>query len=125
MAKITVKELKGFRALNAVNIYVKLVWGLGLTYFNTAASFEDFLKEFDGYDLERKQFLLKWACLAIPLDDEEKEGLTRLAVDEDGVAYEKPSTAGMSASEVVEIMYAVVMKISELKLFFYAFQNIT
>jgi hypothetical protein len=116
---LKIKEFKGFRALNAVNIYTKLVWGIGLTYFNREKTFENFIKKFEEFEIEKKRVLLTWACLAVELDDDEKEALTRFATDDEGIAYEKPALIHMKVSEIIKIMAEVALQISETKVFFY------
>jgi hypothetical protein len=113
-----IKEIKGQRGVRAFNIYSKLVIGIGMTYFNHEKNFEEFLKSFEGYEIEKKRQLLKWACLMVQLDDDEIEALTRFVADDDGIAYEKPALAQLKPSEIVNMMVEVALKISETSVFF-------
>ncbi|MDR3243820.1 MAG: hypothetical protein LBT79_03630 [Elusimicrobiota bacterium] len=113
-----IKELKGLKSVKALNVYMKLVIGIAMTYFNKEKSFDAFLKNFEGYDLEKKRTLLKLACLIVQLEEDEVEALTRFAVDDDDIAYERPALSNLKTSELVAIMVEVLLKISEVEVFF-------
>ena len=113
-----IKELKGLKAVKALNVYVKLVIGLALTHLNKEKTIEGFLKAFEEYAPEKRRELLKFACLIVQLEDDEIEALTRFAQDDNGIAYERPSLAYLKPSEVVNIMTDVALAVSEVKVFF-------
>jgi hypothetical protein len=111
--QIKIKEIKGNpKGVRALNVYCKLVIGLAMTYFNTEKTFEDFLKAFEEYDVEKRRKLLKFACLLVQLDADEVEALTRFAIDSaDNIAYENPMLANLKPSEIVSIMTEVVFRV--------------
>jgi hypothetical protein len=113
-----IKELKGLKSAKALNVYVKLVIGLAMTHWNVEKTIEDFLKTFEDFELEKRKVLLKYACMIVQLEEDEIEALTRFAVDDNNVAYERPALAFLKPSEIVNIMVGVALEISEIKVFF-------
>jgi hypothetical protein len=112
---VKVKELKGLRALRAYLIYQKLIICLGLTVFNPEKDSGTLLLKFGDYDLQKRKELLTKACSVVPLEDDEVEALTRFAVDENGIAFEKPALANLKPNEIIDLMVAVCMKLDAIE----------
>lgn len=115
---MTIRELKGLRAVKALNSYSLLLLGLSFTPLNEEKSSKEFLEKFQELPEDEKRKYLRYACTVVRLDEDDIESLTYFASDENGIAYEKPALAALSPSEIAEIMVEVALKISGIKLFF-------
>lgn len=112
---VQVLELKGFKALRALNGCSALLLGLNMLPQYSSEPFEQFFKRVKELTEEEQIVLLKTAAMFVKLDREEVEALCSFCVDANGVPYEDSNIKNLGPDELVDVIVAVCLKFTKIK----------
>jgi hypothetical protein len=111
-----VLELKGFKSLRALNAFHALLLGMKMLPDYINFSYESFFKIFEEKTDKEKETLIREAVLFVELDKEEVAAIACFCTDKNGVPYEKHNIDNLKPNELHEIIVAVCMEISKIKI---------
>lgn len=111
-----VSELKGPKALKALQTYNSLLLGLKLLPAYATLSFEEFLETTKEMNEREKLDLLKNAAFFVPIENDELESLVCFCKDANGVPYTKENLKSMTPPQMIEAIVSVCLEISKFKI---------
>jgi hypothetical protein len=111
-----VLELKGYRALKALNGFHALLLGLKMLPAHIAESYESFYASFNDKTEKEKETLLREAVAFVQLGEDEVQAIVSFATDKNGVPYSSVNVKSLSMKELFEIIIAVCMEIGRIKI---------
>lgn len=115
---ITVKELKGYKSLRALNAFSALVLGLKMLPAYMEESYEDFLSRLKLMPESDQRKMLSQAAQFVELQNEEIEAIICFVVDENGVPYSSENIKNLGPDELINIVVEVCMRIVKIKIDF-------
>lgn len=116
MTTIEVAELKGYKSYRAFNVFHSLMLGLKMLPEYMAVTYEDFFKVIDELTPEDQEKMIRKAALFVKLEQEEIESLVCFCKDPKGVPYGPANVKNLGPDEILEIIVAVCVKISQIKI---------
>lgn len=111
-----VLELKGYNSLKALNAFHTLLLGLKMLPAYMGESYEDFYSRISELDEIDQEKLIREAALFVQLEKDEIIALTSFCTDANGIPYRAENMNNLSPKELVEIIVAVSMQISRMKI---------
>jgi hypothetical protein len=114
---IKVLPLEGLKSLRAFNVYHTLLLGYKMLPSRIGMRYEEFLEEFEGSGEEEKRKILREAVAFVPIEQEELDAVTCFCCDKNGIAFSKVNTSRMAPDELIDIIVAVCMEMSRIKLY--------
>lgn len=111
-----VSELKGHRALRALNVYHTLLLGIKMIPEYMAEGFEDFLDRIELLSDSEKLSLLKKAASFVELKQDEIEALVCFCKDKNGVSYGPENLKSMNINQILDAIVSVCFEISKIKI---------
>ena len=117
MTNLKVLSFEGLKSLRAFNVYHSLLLGYKMLPSKITMTYEDFLNEFDGATDEEKEKTIREAAAFVPIEQDELDALTSFCADTNGIPYTRVNTAKMTPAQLVDIIVAVCMEISKIKLY--------
>lgn len=115
--KLKVLPLEGWPSLRAFNVYNTLLLGYKMLPAKIKMTYEAFLEEFDASSDEEKAKILREAASFVELEQDELEALTSFCHDANDIPFTKVNTAKMTPQQLIEIVVAVCLEISKIKLY--------
>jgi hypothetical protein len=109
-----VRELKGYKALRALNGFNALLLGLKMLPSYQAESYEDFFDKVQAMPEDAQEKILREACLFVQLQPDEIEAMVSFCSDANGVPYCAENIKNLSPSDFVEVIVAVSMTIAKM-----------
>lgn len=113
---IEVAPLKGYPALSAMYSFQALMIGLSRLPFYSHLDPHEFFASFGDLTDEEKTKFLRLAILSVPLEKKEVEAIASFAKDKNGIAYTPINMSNLGLEELHEIMIAVGLKLSAIKI---------
>ncbi|MGB2579415.1 hypothetical protein AAIR98_001334 [Elusimicrobium simillimum] len=113
---VRVLPLKGLKSIWALNAYNTLLFGLATEQALTGQPFEETYKNFEALPLEAKELQLRRAISIVNLPEDDMRSLICFAQDANGVPFTDANTARMSPEDIVEVLTAVCLEISKIKI---------
>lgn len=111
-----VLELKGYKSLRALNAFHALMLGLKMLPAYHHFTYEDFFLTIQNMsDLEQEN-MIREAANFVELQKEEVEALVSFCADANGVPYSAENLGNLNPKEILEIIVAVCVKISQIKI---------
>ncbi len=113
-----VLELKGYKSLKALNVFHALMLGLKMLPTYRGESYEDFFARVQVMPDGDKEKLVREAALFVDVEKDEVESLLCFVADPNGVPYSAQNLKSLGPQEIYEIIVAVCMEISKIKINF-------
>jgi hypothetical protein len=113
-----VLELKGFKSLKALNAFHALMLGVKMLPAYQGEQYEEFYARIKGLEEKDQEKVIREAVLFVELQKDEVEALISFCADVNGVPYTAMSLKTMKPDHLVEIIVAVCMEISRIKIDF-------
>lgn len=113
-----VLELKGYKSLRALNAFHALMLGLKMLPSYMGDSYEDFYSKLEAMAPGDQEKMIREAALFVELQKEEVEALVCFCTDKNGVPYSAENTKNLGAQELFEMVVAVCVEISKIKIDF-------
>ena len=113
---IKLLPLTGLKSVHALCAFNALLFGVHCTPAHAAKSEEEFYRWFDDLKREDKEKTIRYAVGLCKLGEDEMLDLLAFAQDPNGLAYGAANAAGLKPAEIVDIITAVCLKISDIKL---------
>jgi len=107
-----VTELKGPKALKALNAYCALLWGLKMIPQYIQYDFEDFFAMIADFPDDQKRIVFKEAAMMVELQEDELKSLVSFVKDPNGVPYSAENINNLKPTDLLDIVVAVCMEIS-------------
>jgi hypothetical protein len=111
-------ELKGYKSLKALNVFHSLMLGLKMLPAYQSQSYEDFFALVSEMPPADQEKLVREAALFVELQRDEVEALICFVADPNGVPYTSENLKSLKPNEIFEIVVAVSMEISKIKIDF-------
>lgn len=118
MTTLKVLELKGFKSYRAFNVFHSLMLGMKMLPAYLHESYADFFERIEAMPPEDQEKIIREAALFVKLDQEEVEALIGFVEDPNGVPYGAHNFASLTPDQIFEIIVAVCVKISRIKINF-------
>lgn len=112
---IKVRELKGFKALNALNAFSALLLGLKMLPAYAGIQYEEFYATMQKMDPEDQRKLIREAAMFVKLEKDEVEALASFAEDANGVPYTETNIGNLGPGEMIDVIEAVCMEFAKIK----------
>ena len=112
---IKVLELKGFKALRALNAFHALMLGLKMLPAYMGESYETFFDRVSLMPPDDQEKLIREAVLFVELQKEEVEALIGFCADPNGVPYSAENLKNLGPRELHECIVAVCCEIGKIK----------
>lgn len=113
---IQVSELKGLKSLRAFNVFHTLMLGVKMLPDYLSEDYESFLGRVSEMSDADKVKVLTVAAKFVKLETEELDAIIYFCKDKNGLPYTQASLVNLTPDELIEIIVAVCMKISEIKI---------
>ncbi len=111
-----VRELKGYKSLRALNGFNALLLGLKMLPAYATESFEDFFSRLHELPDDAQEKLVREAAMFVQLQPDEVDAMISFCEDVNGVPYGPENVKNLSTSDLVEIIVAVSMSISKMRI---------
>lgn len=111
-----VLELKGYKALRAMNVFHGLLLGLKMMPKYYLEEYETFHARFADLDDDAKEKLIREAALFVELKKEDVEALACFVCDPNGAPYQAANIKNLGPGEILDIIVAVCMEIGRIKI---------
>lgn len=111
-----VLPLKGTKSLRALNACHALLLGYKMLPVHIGTSYEEFYASFQEKSDVEKENTIRQAALFVQLNNEELEALVCFCADKNGVPYTSVNLKSLALEELHEIIVAVCMEISRIKI---------
>lgn len=115
---IKVRELKGYNSYLAMQLFHSLILGLKMLPTYIGETYEEFFERVEKMPPEDQLKLIREAALFVPIKLDELEALICFAEDPNGVAYGPHNIKNLSPDEIYEVIVAVCVEISKIKIDF-------
>lgn len=115
---VKVAPLKGYKSLKALQAFHTLMLGLKMLPMYMDTSYEDFYAAVEKRPLDEQEKLIKEAALFVHLEEDEIKSMMTFAADKNGVPYSSENLKNLSPDEVINIIVAVCLEISKIKIDF-------
>lgn len=115
--KLKVLPLEGLKSLRAFNVFHTLLLGYKMLPSKLNMTYEAFIEEFDSSTEEEKAKILREATALVPIEQEELDALTCFCHDVNDIPFTKVNTAKMNPAQLVDVVVAVCLEISKIKLY--------
>lgn len=112
---MNILPLKGPKSVRALQAFQVLVLCGNMLPEYMGMPREDYAQMADELDEEAKEKLLRKILVTIPTQDEEIYVLAGFVTDKHGVPYSKVNIDNLGPGEIVEILVAVCMALSKIK----------
>ncbi len=113
---IKVLPLTGLKSLHAFNAYNAVLFGLHLTPAHVGQGEDAFYDWFDALSEAEKEKQIRYAISLAKISEEEIKDLLAFTTDPNGLPYSEVNIGGLQPFEIVELMTAVCMELSKIKL---------
>lgn len=111
-----VLELKGYKSLRALNAFNALMLGLKMLPAYHHFTYEDFFFTIQNMTEHEQQNMIREAANFVELQKDEVESLISFCADANGVPYCAENLPNLVPKEILEIIVAVCVKISQIKI---------
>lgn len=111
-----VLELKGYKSLRALNAFNALMLGLKMLPAYHHYTYEDFFFMIQEMSEQDQSNMIREAANFVELQKEEVEALISFSTDANGVPYSAENLGNLNPKEILEIIVAVCVKISQIKI---------
>ncbi len=111
-----VLELKGYKSLQALNAFHKLILGLKMLPAYMTESYEDFLNRIEVMPIQDKEKMIREAALFVELQKEEVEVMVGFCTDPNGVPWQAENIKSLGPAEIFECIVAVSMEMVKIKI---------
>lgn len=111
-----VLELKGHRALHALNGFSALLLGLKMLPLYLETPYEAFYASFLTKTDAEKETAVRQALAFVQLDLDEIEAMASFVVDPNGVPYSAASLKSLPLDQLFEIIVAVCLAIGRIRI---------
>lgn len=115
---ITVGEIKGLKSLRALNVFHTLMLGLKMLPMYAHESYEEFFSRIDQMPPKDQEKMIREAALFVELSIDDLEAIICFCKDPNGVPYGTANINNLSMDELFEIVVAVSVAISKIKINF-------
>ena len=115
---IQVNELKGIKSLKALNVFHTLMLGLKMLPTYMGETYEEFYARIENMPTHDQEKMIREAVLFVDLQKDEVEALACFCKDRNGVPYTSENLKSVDAGTLIEIIVAVCMEISKIKISF-------
>ncbi|WP_424244948.1 hypothetical protein Dip510_000055 [Elusimicrobium posterum] len=115
--KVQVLPLKGLKSIWALNAYNVLLFGLATEQALAGQGFEETYKNFEGLPLEAKELQLRRAAGLVNLQEDDMRNLIAFAKDANGIPFTDANTAKLAPEDIIDILVAVCLEISKIKVY--------
>ena len=113
-----VLELRGFKSLQAMQAFHKLMLGLKMLPAYMGETYEDFYERVSEMSEADQEKLIREAALFVELQKEEFESMACFVADANGVPYTAENIKGLDPSTAFEIIVQVSVALSKIKINF-------
>lgn len=113
-----VLELKGFKSLRAMNAFHALMLGLKMLPAYMGEGYEEFFARIQSMPPSDQEKMIREAALFVELQKEEVESIICFCADKNGVPYSSENLKNLGPKELVDIIVAVCLEISKIKIDF-------
>ncbi len=113
-----VLELRGYKALRAMNAFHTLMLGLKMLPAYMAESYEDFYGRIEMMPEVDQEKMIREAVMFVNLQQDEVEAIACFCTDANGVPYTSENIKNLGPKDIVEMIVAVCVKISQIKINF-------
>ena len=111
-----VLELKGYKSLQALNIFHTLMLGLKMLPAYEREAYEDFFARIQSLPASDQEKLVREAAVFVKLEQDEVEAMVCFVADANGVPYGPANLKSMGPDEIHEMVVAVCMEIAKIKI---------
>lgn len=115
---MTVLRLEGYRSLKALNAFHTLMLGLKMLPSYMGEAYEDFYQRIEAMAPSDQEKMIREAALFVELQKDEIEAICHFAADANGIAYGPENLKRLGPGEILEIIVAVCVEISKIKVNF-------
>jgi hypothetical protein len=109
-------ELKGHKALHALNGFSALLLGLKMLPLYLETPYEEFYQSFLLKSEGEKETALRQALSFVQLQPDEIEAIASFAVDPNGVPYSSTNLKGLPLETLFEIIVSVCLEIGKIQI---------
>jgi hypothetical protein len=111
-----VLELKGIKALRALNVFHTLMLGLKMLPMHANVPYDKFFDEFQDKPDDEKMKMVRQAALFVELTKEDVEALAFFVADANGVRYQPANINNLSATDILDMVVAVAFAVGQIKI---------
>ena len=113
-----VLELRGYKSLRALNVFHSLMLGLKMLPLYQHETYEAFFARVEQMSDADQEKMIREAVLFVTLDESEIEALISFVENPNGIPYQPQNLKSMSPDQIFEIIVAVSVAISKIKINF-------